>query len=120
MKGVINDIRTHHWAFGVNNNDYATTTAGTYKYDANAAAGAKGFLDDSLKSDLRATHYKLGYMESNPQTTHQQNYVSMPIQTHSKHDPGLRTTNFKLNPNNRNVFEGKSIYMMDFNKRQVD
>ena len=120
MKAVINDIRGHHFALGDIKNDYGTTTGATFhSFDPKAASTARGFLDADLKSDLRATHYQLGYMPNNLQTTHQSNYVPMPVQKHSVHNPKLMKSHIDINPGNRNVFDSKSIYMADFNKKQL-
>jgi hypothetical protein len=119
MKGLINNIRGHHFALGEIKNDFGTTTGSTFVYDPRSAVGAKGLLDDSVKNDLRATHYKLGYLPDNHQTTHQANFVPVPVQTKQVHDPHLRKSHFDINPGNRNVFDGRTIYMSDFNKKQV-
>ena len=119
MKGVINDIRGHHFALGESKNNFATTTGATFVYDPNSAGKAKGLLDASVKNDLRATHYQLGYLPDNHQTTHQATFVPVPVQTKKVHDPQLRKSHFDINPGNRNVFDSKTIYMADFNKKQL-
>jgi hypothetical protein len=119
MKGVIKNIRGHHFALGDTRNDFSTTTGATFLYDQNSAVGAKGTLDAFVKNDLRATHYKLGYLPDAHQTTHQATFIPVPVQTKKVHDPQLRQSHFNINPGNRNVFDNKTIYMADFNKKQV-
>lgn len=120
MKNVINDIRGHHFALGEDRNDFGTTSGSTYLYDPHRAAGAKGSLDSELKNDLRATHYKLGYMQDNHHTTHQSSYVPMPINPAKFKDPHLRKSHIDLNSTNKNMFEGKTIYMSDFTKKELE
>ena len=116
MKGVIKNIRGHHFDLGECRNDFSTTTGATFLYDKRSADGAKGTLDASVKNDLRATHYKLGYLPDAHQTTHQATFVPVPAEVKKVHDPELRKSHFNINPGNRNVFDSKSIYMADFNK----
>ena len=117
MKGVINEIRGSHFALGETKNDFKTTTGSTYVYDNKLASGAKGSLDGELINDLRATHYKLGYMPNANFTTHQSSFVPHAIKANKFKDNHLRKTNIDLNPGNRNVFDGKTIYMLDFKKQ---
>ncbi len=119
MKGVINDIRGHHFALGENKNDFRTTTGTTYVYDPSTASGAKGSLDAELKNDLRSTHYKLGYMQDNHQTTHQSSYVPVPLNNSKAKDPQLRKSHINLTTGNKNNFEGNTIYMTDYTKKEM-
>lgn len=118
MKGVINDIRGHHFNLGETKNDYGTTFEATFKYDAHSAGLAKGFLDSAVKNDLKSSHYKLGYLPSENQTTHLSTFVPMALQKKAIHDPKLRESSIKINPGHRNNFDSKTIYMMDFDKKE--
>ncbi len=119
MKGVINEIRGHHFALGEHKPEFGTTTAATYKYDPSLAAGARMTLDAELKNDLRNTHYKLGYMNDNNQTTHQSSYVPLQPLNNKIDSHKLKATSIQLNPGNRKVFDGKTIYMVDYIKEQA-
>lgn len=119
MKGVINDIRGHHFLLGENKNDFKTTTGSNYVYNSDSAISAKCSLDAELKSDLRSTHYKLGYMPDYHQTTHQSNFIPHKLNSNSIIHPNFRKSNIDLSSKNRNVFDGKTIYMTDFNNQIV-
>jgi hypothetical protein len=119
MKRLINNIRTHHWHLGENKNDFATTTGATFNYDKEKAGGARTNLNEALKNDLRATHYKLGYTPDNHQTTHQSAYV--PFNNAKKVDilnPELRKSHFNLNQTNLGQ-DNKTIYMTDYTKKEI-
>ena len=119
MKNVINDIRGHHWGLGDIRNDFRTTTGATYQYDPRTAGTAKGSLDQSVVNDLRATHYKLGYYADNPQTTHQTTFVPVNVEAKKPRDTSsLRKSNIEMSNVKRNVFDSKSIYMVDFVKKE--
>lgn len=118
MKGVINDIRGHHFNLGEKMNDYGTTFEASFKYDQNTANKAKVVLDSSVKNDLKTTHYKLGYFPSEDTTTHLSSYVPVALQTKHVHDPKLRQSSFKINPGHKNNFDSKTIYMTDYNKKE--
>lgn len=119
MKNIINTIKGHNFDLGLDKNDFATTTGATFKFDAANAENSRGCLDSALIDDLRATHYKVGYMNGPNQTTHQSSYVPVQIDRKKSNDAHMKRNNFNLNQTNRNVFEGKSIYMMDFNKKEI-
>ena len=119
MKNVINDIRGHHWAHGDARNDFRTTTGSTYKYDPRTAGTAKGNLDQAVVNDLRSTHYKLGYYQDNPQTTHQTTFVPVNVEAQKYRDTSsLRKSNIEMSSAKRNVFDSKSIYMVDYVKKE--
>jgi hypothetical protein len=119
MKGLIDNIRKHNFNLGEDRNDYNTTTNSTFKYDSQSAQTSKGYMDVSMKNDLRSTHYKLGYQQDNNQTTHQATYVPMPLGKAGFKDPLLRQSHFHLGNINKNNFDHKSIYMVDFNKKEL-
>jgi hypothetical protein len=104
---------------GETKNDYSTTTGATFKFDPYQASKAKGVLEDALKNDLRATHYKLGYQSEVHQTTHQSTYVPLALDKRANHDPNLRKSHFDLNSTNKNILEGQSIYMTDYTKKEI-
>jgi hypothetical protein len=120
MKGVINDIRGHHFNLGETKNDYGTTFENTFKYDSHSANQAKGVLDSSIKSDLKSSHYKLGYLPNDSMTTHQATYVPMALQAKVNHDPKLRQSSFQINSGYRNNFDSKTIYMIDYTKKELE
>lgn len=120
MKNIINNIRGHHFNLGDSKNDFGTTTGVTYVYDPSKAQGAKGSLDSELKNDLRATHYKLGYMkDNNSGTTHQSAYVPKPVEQKMVHDPNLRKSHINLNPSYKNNLDAQTIYMADFTRKEI-
>jgi hypothetical protein len=57
-------------------------------------------------------------MQDNHQTTHQSTYVPVPVEKRQTHDPQLRKSHINLNPGNRNVFDSKSMYMVDYTKKE--
>ena len=119
MKHLINNIRTHHWQLGEGRNDFATTTGSTFGYDQNKASGARSTLDQNIKNDLRATHYKLGYTPDYHQTTHQSTYI--PFNDANKTgilNPELRKSHFSLNQTNHGQ-DNKTIYMTDYTKKEI-
>jgi hypothetical protein len=119
MKNIVSTIKGHNFHLGTVKNDFATTTGATFKFDAADAVRSRGHLDSALIEDLRATHYKIGYMNGPNQTTHQSSYVPVQVDQKKSKDAIVKRNNFNLNQTNRNVFEGRSIYMMDFNKKKV-
>ncbi len=52
------------------------------------------------------------------QTTHQSSYLPFPNDKKSVNNPVVGRNEFNLNQSNRNVFEGKSIYMVDYTKKE--
>ena len=118
MKGVIQNIKTHHWTLGEKKNDFSTTTGKTYLFDPKEAVNARCNLDQTLKDDLRATHYKLGYKPENILTTHQATYVPWNSNLCKPSDPLVRKSNLSLNQTNHG-FNNKTIYMTDYTKKEV-
>jgi len=117
IKTIINNIKGHHFHLGENNNDYKTTSENTFKYDPSKASNAKTNLDQRLKDDLRATHYKLGYMENPQQTTHNSTYVPLEKVKETYSDPHLRRAHVDIHAANNKNFNSKTIYMTDFDKK---
>ena len=119
MKNLVNDIKGHHFHLGECKNDFNTTTGTTFLYDGSKALGARGSLHKGLKDDLRATHYKLGYLPEQNQTTHQSSFVPVDIGQKAIHDPNLRINHFDFNSMNKK-FDEKTIYMCDYTKKAVE
>lgn len=115
---MISHIRGHNFNFGNDKNDYGTTSEATYKFDPINAGNSRGYLDAKLKDDLRATHFQLGFDKDKNQTCHQSSYLPQNVNKIIVNDPNSRRNNFNLNQTNRNVFDGRSVYMVDYTKKQ--
>lgn len=119
MKNLVSNIKGHHFNLGENKNDFKTTSGTTHQnFDLQTAHNARGCLNANLLDDLRNTHYKLGYMPDNNQSTHQATYVPMQLSKKHENDPQLRISHFSLNPTHKNVFDQKTIYMVDYPKKE--
>lgn len=119
MKNVITSIKSSHFHLGDVKNDYGTTQA-TYNFDPSKASGARGSLSNELKDDLRATHYKLGYLPDAHQSTHQSSYVPLELAKKGNHDPKLRVSHIDIGGNNNNKKQNsRSIYMTDYTKKEI-
>jgi hypothetical protein len=116
---LITNIKGHHFDLGADKNDFKTTTGANYAYDSHKAINAKSNLDQKLKNDLRASHYKLGYMPDTHFTTHQATYQPLELNKKQNHDPQLRQSHFNLNATNSNKFNNKTIYMIDYVKKEI-
>lgn len=116
---MIGHIRGHNFKLGNSKNDFGTTNGVTYKFDSANASNSRGYLDAKLKDDLRATHFQLGFDNDKNQTSHQSSYLPQNVNKPIINDPNLRRNNFNMNQTNRNVFEGKSVYMVDYKKKEA-
>lgn len=119
VKNLITTIKGHHFELGTDKNDFKTTTGAHFKYDSQQALKAKSTLEQGLKNDLRATHYKLGYMPDTHFTTHQSTYQPLELGKKENYDPQLRISHFNLNTTNNNKFNNKTIYMADYTKKEI-
>jgi hypothetical protein len=75
-------------------------------------------LNPKLKDDLRATHFQLGFDNDRNQTSHQSSYIALNADKKIVNN-NIKRNNFNLNNTNRNTFEGKSIYMEDYTKKEA-
>ncbi|MCQ2815721.1 MAG: hypothetical protein MJ252_00495 [archaeon] len=115
MKDLVKNIKGSHFDLGDMGNDYTTTHMNAYKFDPEAAKDAKGNLDRALLNDLRSTHYKLGYMPIEGQTTYRSHYIPLENAQRAAKDPHLQDNHFSLGPAGQaNPFEGITIYMSDY------
>jgi hypothetical protein len=65
-------------------------------------------------NNIKGTHFKLGYINENPQTTHQSSYVLLNNIDKAENAENInKKNNINLKFNN-NGFEGKTIYMNDY------
>ena len=121
MNNLISNIKGHHFTYGNNVNDFSTTTGQTYKYDRNEAHKAKGVLEEGLKQDLRASHCRLGYNDGNNfNTTHQTTYVPQNIDMRNKAAVSSELRKNHFNFANNGKFNEKTIYMVDYTKKELD
>jgi len=58
-------------------------------------------------------------MNDQLQTTHQSSYLPIQIDKKSVNNNNFVRNEFNLNQTNRNVFDGKSIYMVDYTKKEA-
>lgn len=114
MNGIVKDIKSSHFSLGDSKGEYGTTTGDAYKFDAATAKAARGMLAKDLIDDLRATHYKLGYLGMDNRTTHQDAYVPLDIGFKGTKDPNLQKSHIKFSCAKTNPFEGETIYQTDY------
>ena len=110
---IANKIKSSNLNFGDNRNDYATTNKETFRHDNLNLASSINMLSKDIINDIKGSHFKLGYLNEQPQSTHQSSYVLL------KNLPKIdRTENVNkkdnINLKSSNRFDGKSIYMNDY------
>ena len=116
---VIKIIKNSHFNLGDMKNDYNTVMSSSYKFNPNEAQNAKGVLDRQLLNDLRSTHYKLGDDNIVKQTTQRRDYVPYNVKLSRANKPLLQNSHFNLGDQNKNKFEGETIYMSDYIPKEL-
>ena len=116
LNNMIKDIRGVHWSLGNQNNDYSTTAGDAWKYDPNLAPFARGKLNQSMKNDLRKSHYQLGYINQPNKSTYESNYIPRELNARSFKDPGLRKSQVNLG---NGPFKGDSTYREDYVPKEL-
>lgn len=96
-----------------------TTNKENYYYDK-SFKDARTCLDEELKKDLRATHYKLGYIDKSYKSTHEENYTQLPyakntFNSHMIED--LKKNHFDIKGEDLDNDNTKSIYMLDYKNK---
>lgn len=79
---------------------------------------AKTCLDEALMKDLRATHFKLGYINNTYKSTHEDNFTQLPYSKstfNSELISDLKRAHFEINGDDKDDMNKKSIYMLDYN-----
>ena len=116
---TIKIIKNSHFNLGDMKNDYNTVMSSSYKFNPNEAQNAKGVLDRQLLNDLRSTHYKLGDDNIVKQTTQRRDYVPYNVKLSRANKPLLQNSHFNLGDQNKNKFEGETIYMSDYIPKEL-
>ena len=58
-------------------------------------------------------------MNDQLQTTHQSSYLPIQLDKKSLNNNNVSRNEFNLNQTNRNVFDAKSMYMVDYTKKEA-
>jgi len=121
VTNLINDIKGVHYKLGENLPDFRSTHSTAFQYDKDKASKSKTALDQELIKDLRSTHYKLGYQDNKLSTSSGSTYVpfavNRPNTTNGVTD--LKKSSVNLRPSNVGTEEKVTIYMQDFNKKEI-
>jgi hypothetical protein len=119
LKHDITEKKKNHFELGDNIPDMKTTNRENFIYES-SYKNAKTRLDEALKLDLRATHYKLGYINNTYKSTHEENYTQLPYSKSSFAADlvsNLKKAHFDINGEDMDEMNRKTIYMLDFNKK---
>lgn len=95
-----------------------TTNRENFIYNDNYKE-AKTSLDEVLKKDLRATHYKLGYIDQKYKSSHEENFTQLPYAKNTFNAElmtDLKKNHFDFKGEDKDELNRRSIYMLDFNK----
>ena len=96
-----------------------TTNRENFIYN-NKYKDTKTFLDEALKKDLRATHYKLGYIDKTYKSTHEETYTQLPYAKNTFNEDlmnDLKRNHFDIKGEDMDEMNIKTVYMLDFNKK---
>lgn len=120
IKETVKNIKNSHFELGNMKNDYGTTSHNAYQFDPKMAGCARSTLDNKLINDLRATHYKLGYMDTINQTTNRASYVPIKnVGVVRANEPHLQQNHFSFSSVGNAIQDGKTIYMTDYVKKPL-
>jgi hypothetical protein len=100
-------------------NDMQTTNKENFYYDS-SFKDAKTSLDEALKKDLRATHYKLGYIDKSYKSTHEETFTQLPYAKNTFNSilmNDLKRNHFDFIGEDKDEENKKSIYMLDFKNK---
>ncbi len=119
MKGIINNIRGHHWDNGSKTGSYTTSNNQFLKYDNQRARFAAIPLTEEHKNDLRYSHYELGKGNVPLSTTHVSSYL--PNQNIEKTSlvSNLKNSSIKFNPKH-SFLKGDTVYMSDYTVKEIE
>jgi len=117
MKGIIKDIRGHHWDNGSKTGFYTTTNNQFMKFDQQRAKFAAIPLTEEHKNDLRYSHYELGKGNVPLSTTHVSSYLPNQNIQKTIFNPILKKSSIEFNPNHSNI-KLNTVYMSDFTPKE--
>lgn len=117
MKGIINDIRGHHWDNGSKTGSYTTTNNQFMKYDTQRARFAAIPLTEEHKNDLRYSHYELGKGNVPLSTTHVSTYMPNRDIPKTFFNQSLKKSSIEFNPKHSNI-KGNTVYMSDYTAKE--
>lgn len=78
---------------------------------------AKSFLDEGLKKDLRATHYQLGFTNQQNKSSHEENYIQLPLSKsgfNSELMSDLKKNHFDFKGEDKDEMNKRTMYMIDY------
>ena len=121
VKNIVSEIKRHNCEYGIDKNNYETTSGNTYKYNYQSAMNGRGVLKDSLSKDLRDSHYSIGYGDSFEKvSTNQAAYQPL---IHSVIQNKANDTNKKSNLHFETTkvnIPSKSTYTTDYSKKMIE
>lgn len=112
-KGIINNIRIHHWDNGSNKGHFDTTYNQYLKYDPTGAKNANIPLTDDRKNILRESHLQLGKGKVPLISTQFNSFLPNNNYKPSENAYNLKNSSIDFNPN-FNKIDKTSIYMKDY------
>lgn len=115
-KGVVENIKKHHWDNGSNKGLFSTTHAEFYKFDNNKAKFANIPLKEEKKDDLRKSHYELGKGKIPFIATQLNAYLPTNNSKPATSEDKLKNSSINFNPRAGNI-KGKTIYMTDYTQK---
>lgn len=116
---IIGDIKKHNCEYGIDKSDFSTSNSQTFRYDPVKAKAGRGVLEEKLSSDLKSSHYQIGYDTGIKNvTTSQVTYQPKPITYADKVDSSseLRKSHINYQSNFTKDF-GKTTYNCDYTKK---
>lgn len=117
IRGIINNIRGHHWDHGSKNGSFTTTNNEFLKYNDKLAKMAAVPLNEEQKNDLRHSHHQLGKGSIPFSTTHIDSYLNSGDIKKTTWDPNLKKSHIEFNPKNSNLRD-KTVYMTDYTVKE--
>lgn len=118
MKGILNDIRGHHWDNGSKTGSYTTTNNQFMKYDSQRARFAAIPLTEEHKNDLRYSHYELGKGKVPLSTTNVSSYLPNHNIQKTALSGSLKNSSIEFNPKHSNI-KGNTVYMSDYTVKET-
>ena len=123
LKKIMGKIKSSNFNFGESKNDYKSSFSDAYNFNADKAQSCRGILDSDKIKDLKATHYALGTDRNNFVTstsaTYQPKNVTNFVRYDNK-DVKKSSIDFEAQSNIKAEERMKSLYMIDYSKKQIE
>jgi len=117
MKGVINNIRGHHWDNGSKNGSYTTTNNQFLQYDSTKAKYSSIPLSNEYKDCLRSSHFDIGKGIVPLSSTHVTSYIPNQNIQKTTYNQNLKKSSIEFNPKQTNI-KGNSVYTTDYTVKE--